>query len=328
MVLTTRNTHCEDNTSDHLLYVDADSYHNTYKQWKIGASYFFYYYGPYVRTGMKEYEPPNIRYCKIVFKNSQWKLTDPKNTGRPVYINPQQDDTPPKNGWLHKDGSALPGVVVHKVPITNPPLVLSIQGESFPDMAGIYTLNNNSYNGYPSYHGSNGSLKVQLYNDGDEWEFNWYWKDTNTFEQVKISNTVPPSYTPAGWDGWDSEEDENKTLVLSNALLCSTDKGRYFISKFHPHFCDKKIDCDNKIDEKECPEIKMLDSMLIALSILLGCVGLFLMLKYSHIMDICNTKISRTMTNTNTKDNIIDNMTLGRHSFQIFLTIFFSSELM
>ena len=61
----------------------------------------------------------------------------------------------------------------------------------------------------------------------------------------------------------------------------------------------------------------MLDSMLITLSIVLGGVGLFLMLKYSHIMDICRTNIHTTMPDTNNKDNIIDDITLGRHSFEI-----------
>jgi len=360
MVITTHTyCECEDNTSDYLLYVDADSYHNTYDQVKLNTVEYTYmetdsirvlssvvmmnpccnssdyivvdsetiYYGPYMKTGMKVYENPDDDFCnKIVFKDSQWKIGCPPKSGA-GYTNPRQDLTPPRNGWVHNREqtwkTAPPGVVVHKVRITNPPLVLSIQDESFPDMSGIYNLNNYSYNGYPSYHSTNACIQVQPNPSGGILEFNWYWEDTNTHEKVKISNTVPPSYTPAGWDGWDSEVDENKTLVLSNTLLCSTKKGRHFISKFHPQFCDKKIDCNNNIDEKDCPEIKMLDSVLITLSILLGGAGLFLMLKYSHMIDVCSTKIPRTMTNTNTKDKIIDNITLGWHSFQIFWRIFF-----
>ena len=73
------------------------------------------------------------------------------------------------------------------------------------------------------------------------------------------------------------------------------------------------------MDEKNCQEIGFLRSLLITLSIVLLGVGLFLILRYSHIMDIHCTSITMPMSvNKNTKDDIKDNITLGRLS-NIFL---------
>ena len=68
MVLS-RNTYCEDITSDHLLYVDIDSHHNTnepVKYYDVDPDTF--HNGPYVKTGMKEYNH-SLNYYRVSKKN-------------------------------------------------------------------------------------------------------------------------------------------------------------------------------------------------------------------------------------------------------------------
>ena len=111
---------------------------------------------------------------------------------------------------------------------------------------------------------------------------------------------------------------KNQTVVLSNTsdtIFCPTDNGGYFISKFHPNYCDKKHDCNNNMDEKDCSDMKILESMAITFGIVLVGVGLYLMLRYSRILDIHNPNIEVSRTaNINTKDAIIDSITLGKLS--------------
>ena len=205
---------------------------------------------------------------------------------------------------------------VYLVPIIPPPLVLSVQGDSIPNMTGLYYLSNSTYNGYPSYHGSQGCIAVQGNKKRRRYEDHlWYWKSNKTDAKIEISSAVPASYTPVGWHGWDVEEQKNKMLVSPNVPFCSTDYGGYFISKSYPQFCNKKPDCNNNADEKDCPEIDIVGSIFITIGIVLVGMGLFLILRYSHMMDIHRTNITMSRTkNIDENDAIIDYITLGRLS--------------
>ena len=218
---------------------------------------------------------------------------------------------------MYECESTVSSITIYLVPKVPPPPVLSIQGDFIQGLAGQYTLSNTTHNGYPYYQGSHGNISVHypLISEPHEANSKWCWEVTKTGQKIQISNSVPPSYTPVGWDEWDKKEYENKTLVLSNRLFCTTGNFTgYFISKSHKHFCDKKPDCNNNMDEKDCFEIRILESMLIALGIVLVGVGLFLMLRYSHILDIHCTNITMSGTVSNIKDDIVDNITIGRLS--------------
>ena len=207
---------------------------------------------------------------------------------------------------------SVSNIAIHLVPIIPPPPVLSIQGDFIPGLAGQYILSNTTHNGYPYYQGSHGKIAVK---SGYGVNRKWCWEDEKTGNRMQISDTVPPSYTPVGWNEWKKEEYENKTLVLSNRLFCTTSNSTgYFILKSHKHFCDKKPDCNNNVDEEDCFEIRILESMLIALGIVLVGVGLFQMLRFCHMLDIQCTNITMSKTVANIQDDIIDNITIGRLS--------------
>ena len=302
LLVFTSHIHCD----DHLLYRQD------------GCDYD----GPYVMTGeivneRPEYESTWRKDAKILFRDNQWVITYPG--GDPWYTNQQQDLTPPLRGWVFCIyGTMHPSFAVHKVSVTPLPPVLSIQVESAPHIAGLYTLSNTttSHFGYPIYNGSNGYIAVQYQHNGLYPEYNWYWLSPSTGVMVQMTKTYP-SYSPAHWEGWDVEETESKTLVLANIpnrLIkgCSSYKYEgYFIPRSDKRFCNRIQDCKNNMDEKDCKNISLLGSMSITLLIVLVGAGLFLILRYSGIMDIHNTnmRVSRTVTNSD-----VDYFALGRLS--------------
>ena len=85
-----------------------------------------------------------------------------------------------------------------------------------------------------------------------------YWCD-GTGKFVQMTSTAPPSYTPAGWnrvDGWEVEETENKTVVISilpSALFCSGEYGYigfgYVLSKSNPKLCNKER-CQKHLEDE------------------------------------------------------------------------------
>ena len=271
ILVLSKHTYCDDTTGDHLLFLQGGGNE-----------------GPYVKTGQAiEYQHTSPQYSdKILFKDNQWVITD-DSVICCGYINIDNNSLiPPKTGWVDRDGSENHQMVVHVVPIITPPLVLSIKGDSLQDIAGLYNLLSFPYNGYPIYYNDEGYIRVFSY------DYQWYWEN-KTGATVKISSSLPPSYSPAGWVGWDVEEDGNKTVVLSSTrLFCSTDHGGYFITKSHSHFCNKKPNCNNNVDENDCSVINIAGSMLISLGIVLMGVGIFLILHYSHIMDIHSPRIT------------------------------------
>ena len=110
--------------------------------------------GPYVKTGVAEgrpeYENAEFNQWSIQFRDNQWVLIGPGDTIR--LFNPKQDLTSPTTGWRTPNGMAGLDKVLQKVPYTPPPRILSIQGDSIPDIAGIYTLSDIRLNGYPYYY--------------------------------------------------------------------------------------------------------------------------------------------------------------------------------
>ena len=130
-----------------------------------------------------------------------------------------------------------------------------------------------------------------------------------------MTNTTPPSYTPVGWDDWSIKEYENKTVVLSEGLFCSSKEGGgYFISRTHPQYCNNRAECSNDIDEDDCFTIGFIPGLLITLGIVLVGVVVFLILHFSNMMHMHSTDIvvPNTGEDKDMKDNIIDDITLGK----------------
>ena len=168
-----------------------------------------------------EYQNTEVANANIWFRDNQWVLTHHNNVI--LYNNnPIQGLTPPKKGWLYKDGTNN-DITIHLVPIIPPPPLLSIQGDFLPGVAGLYTLSNTTHNGYPCYQNNHGSISVKYgYGYPHVNGHTWSWKGTKTGGTFRISDSVPPSYTPTGWNEWKVEANENKTIVSSNRLFCTT----------------------------------------------------------------------------------------------------------
>ena len=302
--------HCDEDTGDHLLYLKSDV--------KDGV---------FVKTGRNINERPEYKSTrntgfKILFKDNKWVNTWPN--GSINFMNPKQAHTPPRKGWVrYSNGSKWPNIIMYKVPIVPPPPKLSIHDDFILDLAGLYTLSNTTHHGYPYYYGSHGNITVQPERNftSNIYKYHWYWQNYETDIKVRMSNLIPPSYTPTGWDGWIVEKVESATVVLSNPLFCNLEDGGYFISKSDPKFCNMRPDCINKVDEEDCSQQSFLASMAISLGIVLVGVGFFLILRHARIMDIQSTNITVSTTGTERNDDI-DFITLGK-IFQTFLTRYF-----
>ena len=90
------------------------------------------------------------------------------------------------------DYDKIADLVVHKVPVTLPPLVLSIKDDSIPLISGLYTLSDTQYNGYPLYNSSQGHIAVEG-NNGNY--YSWYWQDNTKGKKVQLTQAEPPPYT-------------------------------------------------------------------------------------------------------------------------------------
>ena len=302
----TSHIQCQDNHYDQLLYVQDD-----YRE---------HYLGPFeltsVLSGRPEYK--HTWENRMFFNDSQWVITNHDGTTR--CYNPRQDLTPPRDGWYWSDGRKL-NIIVYTVPVTTPPPKIIIKSDSVPEITGIYSLFDKQL-GYPSYTSSHAKIAVR----DDGYGYHWFWRDSRTNKKVWMTRTVTyPPYTPADW-GWNIEEADNKTIVLSGGLFCTAMNNSYvtrldyfprtdhFISKTDPQFCNRKPDCSNGVDEIECPlELGFIPMMFITIGIVGLGVMLFLVFRYFHIMDMQSTDIVVTMAGTNNtmEEQIIDKITIG-----------------
>ena len=120
MILTT-NTYCDDNTGDHLLYIQGHFCENHHQSYEydvcMQGNYFYLIYNRYVKnvyvktgeivndTDRPEYQNIGNENAKICFRDNEWVITYPNSVTFYNNNNPKQGLTPPKKGWMYEYGT-------------------------------------------------------------------------------------------------------------------------------------------------------------------------------------------------------------------------------
>ena len=159
-----------------MLYVQAS---NDYEHLGYSGTYYPYYAW---ENGRADYVFSEDFEYQIVFRRNKWMIED---DGYLLIWNKNQARAPPERGWMEAE-CLLANMVVHKVPVTPIPPVISIQGDSIPDIAGIYTHIGTSYTNYPAYESDQGCIEVR--EEDDNGAYYWYWESKS--KRKGIQNTM------------------------------------------------------------------------------------------------------------------------------------------